>query len=943
MVGRLPATLMTKMNTNEHLQQARQLHDQWQFEQARQAYEKVLEQEPAHVEALHGMAQLLGLHQLRSAEALPYLEAAIGVRPADFGYWRLYIHMLIREGLLDMAISLIDVARANGMQEIALEQLEKDVALVQGAQAAAFLEEQAARWPLGPADPERAPAAGDGRGRVPEAQLRLLMQLFSQREHTDVSQLAGSLVRQYPKSGLVWKLKAAADYAGGRIDAALQAARQAASLLPRDAEVQFNLGGICLEAGHMAEAERAMRAALALRPHWTQAFSHLGDALCAQDRTAESLPCYVNALLLDPDDADNLSRLTVALLSTGRLQECAQFLVLLMKQRPHDLRLCLASAQVLSRAGWMLQAETAYRLVLQIAPESLDLLLKLSLLLCEGGRLAEAETCLRKALQLQPTNVVVRCETAFTLFAQNKCGEALEFLAQALQIDPGNARAHILRCQVLLEMRDLPALGLALREGLERLPGDRQLMFQRAAYLDRNGDALLHMRQLDELVELHPDYEPAYSARLFAMIHSPIASAVSVGRANREYGALMSKRYSRMQRMEFANVRDPGKVLRVGFVSGDLRRHAAAKFFLPVMRELSKHGGMVHIAYCNNEIHDEVTKEFQGLFQLWRGVRDMEVQALSTLVQADGIDVLIDLSGHTRGHRLDLFAVRPAPVQLTWIGNPGSTGLETMDYIVLSDLVLDHDLVKTQVTEQIMRVPLAYVFDGGVHQEAVAPLPALRNGHLTFGSFNRLSKINRKVVAVWGEVLRALPTARLKIAACPRSGPPQHLRDWLAEEGVAAQRIDFVEQMGFDHYLRAHHDIDICLDTLPFTGGVVTNHALWMGVPTLTLMGELLAGRQSAEVLARVGLAEGFAARDLAQLLHQAKHWQAHWPQLQEIRQALRARLQAQEPQQADIVAHSVAMGMRQAWARWCQGQEPVDLRVSYEDLGLAAAVAPGL
>ena len=137
-VGRLPATLMTKMNTNEHLQQARQLHDQWQFEQARQAYEKVLEQEPAHAEALHGMAQLLGLHQLRSAEALPYLEAAIGVRPADFGYWRLYIHMLIREGLLDMAISLIDVARANGMQEIALEQLEKDVALVQGAQAAAF-------------------------------------------------------------------------------------------------------------------------------------------------------------------------------------------------------------------------------------------------------------------------------------------------------------------------------------------------------------------------------------------------------------------------------------------------------------------------------------------------------------------------------------------------------------------------------------------------------------------------------------------------------------------------------------------------------------------------------------------------------------------------------------------------------------------------------------
>lgn len=934
---------MTKMNTNEHLQQARQLHEQWQFEQARQAYEKALEQEPAHTEALHGMAQLLGLHQLRSAEALPYLEAAIGLRPADFGYWRLYIHLLIREGLLDMARSLIDVARANGMQEIALEQLEKDVALVQGAQAAAFLEEQAARWPLGAAEFEATPAAGDGRGRVPEAQLRLLMQLFSRREYAEAGQLAGALVRQYPKSGLVWKLKAAADHAGGHIEAALQAARQAAGLLPRDAEAQFNLGGICLEAGHAAEAEQAMRAALALRPHWTQAFAHLGDALCAQDRTEDSLPCYVNALLLDPEDVDTLSRLAGALQRTDRLQECAQFLVLLMQQRPEDLRLCLASAHMLGQSGWALQAETAYRMALLIQPDSLELLLNLALLLCAGGRLGEAETCLRKALQLRPGEVVLYCETAFTLFAQKKWQQALDLLEQALHIQPGCARAHMLRCQVLLETHDLPRLDLALREGLERLPQDRELMFQRAAYWDRCGDAVHHMQQLDELVRMHPDYQPAYSARLFAMIHSPQATAASVGAANREYGELMRRRFAGQQDRGHGNARDPGKTLRVGFVSGDLRSHAAAKFFLPVMRELSRREDMVCVAYCNNEIHDEVTREFQDLFPLWRGIRDMSVQAMLNLVQSDGIDILVDLSGHTRGHRLDVFAARPAPLQLTWIGNPGSTGLETMDYIVIGDLVLEEDLLRTQLAERLMRVPLAYVFDGGIHQEAVAPLPALRNGHLTFGSFNRLSKINRKVVSVWAQVLRALPSARLKIGACPRSGPPRHLKDWLAEEGLAEERIDFVEQMGFEHYLRAHHDIDLCLDTLPFTGGVVTNHALWMGVPTLTLMGELLAGRQSAEVLARVGLARDFAARDLSQLLERAAYWQAHLPQLQDIRQALRARLQLQEPQQADIVARSVALGMRLAWRRWCEGLAPADLRISHEDLGLPAPVAPVL
>ncbi|MDR0225013.1 MAG: tetratricopeptide repeat protein [Burkholderiaceae bacterium] len=924
------------MNTTEQLQQARQLHDQWQFEPARQAYEKVLEQEPGHAEALHGLGLLLGLHQLRGAEALPYLEAALGVRPKEFSFWRSYIHMLIREGLPDMAVSLIDVARANGMQEIALEQLEKDVALVQGAQAAAFMEEQAARWPLPPEAPAPAARPGvDGRGRVPEAQLGLLSRLFAQREHEQASRLAGELVRQYPRSGLVWKLKAAADNARGASGAALEAARHAARLLPQDAEAHFNLGGICLQQEQVAEAEQAMRQALALRPHWDLAFAYLGDALCAQDRIEDSFPCYVNALLLAPDNVDHLSRLTAALENAGRVQECAQFLVLLMQQQPQDLRLCLASGHVLSRTGWALQAETAYRMALQLAPDHLEALIKLALVLCASGRMAEAETCLRKALVLAPDQVALYCETAFTVFAQKKWQQALDLLEQALRMQPDLARAHMLRCQVLLETNDLPRLDQALTEGLEYLPGNCDLMFQRAAYWDRCGEPVRQMQQLDAMVEQHPGYDLAYSARLFAMIHSPLASAASMGQANRAYGSLMRQRYGGLEFTQHGNARDPGKLLRVGFVSGDLRSHAAAKFFLPVMRELSRCEDLVCVAYCNNEIHDHVTQEFQGLFPLWRGIRDMNVQALAALVQADGIDILIDLSGHTRSHRLDLFAVKPAPVQLTWIGNPGSTGLQTMDYIVLSDLMLDDALVKAQVTEQVMRLPLAYVFDGGIHQEPVAPLPALRNGHLTFGSFNRLSKINREVVAAWGQVLRALPTARLRLGACPPAGPPRHLRDWLVQEGIDSGRVDFVTQMGFDHYLRAHHEIDLCLDTLPFTGGVVTNHALWMGVPTLTLMGELLAGRQSAEVLARVGLAEGFAARDLPQLVEKALYWHNHGPQLQEIRQSLRAQLQALEPRQADIVARSVALGLRQAWQRWCAGQGPADLRVAPADLGL--------
>ncbi|MEQ6436175.1 hypothetical protein V8Z74_14260 [Comamonas sp. w2-DMI] len=301
----------------------------------------------------------------------------------------------------------------------------------------------------------------------------------------------------------------------------------------------------------------------------------------------------------------------------------------------------------------------------------------------------------------------------------------------------------------------------------------------------------------------------------------------------------------------------------------------------------------------------------------------------------DGIDILFDLSGHTSGHRLDVFARRAAPLQLTWIGNPGSTGLQTMDYMVLSDLLLDGHAVRQQLTENMLRLPLAYVFEGGIHSEPVAPLPALRNGYLTFGSFNRLVKVNREVVAVWSQVLRAVPDARMAIGACEPSGPPPHLREWLQEEGIEEQRVRFISRTHFGAYMKAHADIDICLDTFPFSGGVVTNHALWMGVPTLTLTGELLCGRQSAEVLARVGLAGDFAARNLPELLRLARHWSNHLEQLSAIRQALRPVLQAQESGQAAMVAQALAQGVRQAWVRWCEGKPAADLSVSYQDLGL--------
>ncbi|WP_084455236.1 O-linked N-acetylglucosamine transferase family protein [Comamonas composti] len=913
----------------DEFQRAQQLLEQWQLESAHEAYARALELEPEHAEALHGMGLLLGLYMLRSAEALPYLEAAIGARPREFSFWRTYIHTLLREGLSDMACSLIEVARTHGMQEIALEQLQKEVALVQGAQAASFLEQQAALWPLG----ESTCAAGEATARadmcgcrVPDAQIALLQQLFFEKEHRQLSLLASQLLCIHPNSGVLWKFKAAADNAQGLLETALEAARKAAKLLPSDAEAHFNLGGVCWQLELWTEAEQAMQDALALRPHWAQAFMYLGDVRKAQGQVAGSFPCYVNALLLEPANVKALLRLAAALQETGRQDECAQFLALLLREPHLSSELCLVCGNLLRKSGWLLQAETAYRMALHEQPEHVEALLSLNHLLSHSGRMHEAEVCLRRALVLAPERQELICELGFLLFAQKKWDQAMTRLEALLQERPDFGRAHFVYAMVLLERGDFGGLDQALTRGLSRLPDDRNLMFLRAGYWDKMGHGEHRLQQLQDLLLKHPDYEPAHSARLFALLHAPGATAQSVGRSCRDYGAFMKQRYAGQVRLEHGNSRDKAKILRVGFVSGDLRGHAVATFFLPVMCKLAQRKDLVCVAYCNNEVYDDTSKAFQRMFALWRGIRDMEVCALADLVRADGIDILIDLSGHTKGNRLDLFAIKPAPVQLTWIGNPASTGLETMDYLVCGNPMLKTSQLKAQITEQVMRLPMAYVFEGGFHQHPVMPLPGLCNGHLTFGSFNRHIKINRQVIAVWGQVLRALPASRLVLGCCPATGPSKDLREWLSEEGVDEARVRFAPHMDFDQYLQAHHEIDLCLDTFPFSGGVVTNHALWMGVPTLTLVGDLLAGAQSAEILQRVGLAEAFVAADVPQLLLKARHWSEHLPQLQAIRQGLRAQLEALQPTQADIVAQSLVLGLRQAWERWCEGLPAADL-----------------
>jgi predicted O-linked N-acetylglucosamine transferase (SPINDLY family) len=292
---------------------------------------------------------------------------------------------------------------------------------------------------------------------------------------------------------------------------------------------------------------------------------------------------------------------------------------------------------------------------------------------------------------------------------------------------------------------------------------------------------------------------------------------------------------------------------------------------------------------------------------------------LANQIDQDRIDILIDLSGHTARNRLCTFARKPAPIQASWMGYPGTTGLAAMDYYFADAHFLPCDEFGDRFTEKLVHLPAAAPFLPEAAAPPVSALPALSNGYLTFGSFNRPSKLGPSVIALWSQLLRALPEARMILGAMPQDGQYGQLIEWFAAEGIARDRLEFQMRCDTASYLARHHRVDLCLDAFPYTGGTTTAHALWMGVPTLTLAGRTPASRHGATILKHVGLDE-FVARTPAEYVRKGVELASHLGELAQLRTGLRARCSAAAFSKPDEIAVALERALRIMWKRWCAG-----------------------
>jgi predicted O-linked N-acetylglucosamine transferase (SPINDLY family) len=660
--------------------------------------------------------------------------------------------------------------------------------------------------------------------------------------------------------------------------------------------------------GQLEAAQQAYARILQLQPRHATANYALGMLHVQARRPAAALPLLQIALEAGPGVPDYWLGYLEALLLDGQLAAARKVLDLGSQQ---GLAAAEASAATAEFAARLQAAEDEAQLLALVAgrchADARELAVQLigrhpsrscawktlGTLLWSEGNNADAEKVLAEAVKLSPGDAEARCNYGLVLMARERFAAAEVQLRQATALAPHSAHFHY-------------SLGLALAQQARVVDGEASF---------RRGLALRSQ------APLAGEDATSYSNLLFCMAHNPALTTDEFFAEHLRFGE-RAARQAPPARVRPAAARDPGRRLNIGFISGDFSGHPVGQFLEPVVTRLAVRGDLKLHAYCTHVAADATTARLRPAFQRWTDVDGLADADLAGRIGGDRIDILVDLTGHTWFNRLPLFAWRPAPIQVSWLGYPGTTGLAAMDYYIADARWLPPGAFDAQFTEKLVHLPDRWAYQVPAEAAAVNPLPAQQTGHLTFGSMHRFGKLNDATLDLWAAILRAVPDAMLRLVSVPLTGCDQQLRERFAALGVDPQRLVFHARQSLAGYFGLHHQLDIGLDTLGYAGGTTTMHALAMGVPTLTVAGLTPQARAGAGILAGVGL-ESFIATDAADCIARAQDWSRRLPELAAIRAGLRERLLQSPAGQPDLIAAHVARALRHMWQRWCAGDAP--------------------
>ena len=592
-------------------------------------------------------------------------------------------------------------------------------------------------------------------------------------------------------------------------------------------DTQFDAAANLQSGGRLAEAEALCHEILRADTLHANTINLLGVIHCQTGRAELGIDLIDKAILLNPDEASYHNNRGTALTGRGELTPA-----LAAFERSLDLESGYAPAHnnigaVLRPLGRLAEAAAHYREAIRLRPDYAEAYANLANVLLDLNEVEEARVAAERAVELKPDYAIGHNNLGTVLQRYGLYGKAIEAFRRALELRPAYPDA-------------LCNMGEVLKES------------------GRAAEAIGFYRKA---IELAPDEAGMASNMLLALCNVAAMTPAAIYDEHRAWGDALSARLTGDAAGEPFENRDRSSArrLRVGYLSPDFRRHSVAYFLEPI---LEFHNPRVVESYCYANLigpGDAVTERLRGFAGTWRDVAGLDDAALTELIRDDEIDILVDLSGHTRGNRLAVLARRAAPVQMSYLGYPATTGLAAVDWRLTDSWADPLNMTEAFHSERLLRLANGFLcYRPDPEAPEVAPPPVAANGYVTFGSFNSLAKLTPTVIETWAEILLRTPGSRLILKAKAISDPDtrRRLSRRFAERGVDAGRLDLRGWVVDGSPLAAYHGVDIGLDSFPYNGTTTTCEAMWMGVPVIALAGNWHAARVGVSLLARTGMDE---------------------------------------------------------------------------------------
>jgi protein O-GlcNAc transferase len=704
----------------------------------------------------------------------------------------------------------------------------------------------------------------------------------------------------------------------GQLDEAIAAYRQAIALRPGYAEAYSNLGNALTNVGQLDEAIAACRQAIALRPNYAKAHNNLGVALRDRGQLDEAIAAYRQAIILDPNLPEAHTNLGNVLRSKERLDEAIAAYRQAIVLSPRYAGAYSNLGNVLRDKGQLDEAIAAHRQAIALVPNFAGAYTNLGNALADKGQLDDAIAAHRQAIALKPNYAEAHSNLGNALRDKGQLIEAIAACRQAITLRPNYAGAYSNLGSALTNQGQLDEAVAAYRQAIFLQPNLPEAH-------NNLGNALRDIGELDEAVAayrqaiaLRPDYAGAYSNLVYALHFHPGYDAQAIAEEHRRWNRQHAEPL-RQFIQPHNNPPHPDRRLRVGYVSADFRNHSVSRFLLPLLRH-HDHSAFEIICYSDVANGDAMTDSLRACADGWHNIVGYADERVANKVREDKIDILVDLAGHTAGNRLQVFALKPAPVQITYLGYPGTTGLSQMDYR-LSDLFADPPgETESLHTEKLWRLP---VCNWCCREPDDAPpvRPSRSDGPICFGTFNNFAKASPAIMDLWAAILMANPSSRLIIKSRGLGEPSvrRRIAQFFQSRGVPADRLDI---RGSEPDVRSHllvyNQLDIALDSFPYHGTTTTCDALWMGVPVVTLAGPSHVSRVGVSLLSCIGLPE-LIAQSPEEYVSIAVGLAGDFARLAELRRTLRERMRASPLMDAPRFARNIEAAYRQMWRTWCE------------------------